>query len=108
VAASESTQAETEYRVAQLTALIANGGKRSDCIRYASDQGWNVTSRTIDNYLGRSRDQIRADWDLERPQLIAQMLTRLQRYESEAAAEKQYATAVQAVITAARLVQILK
>jgi len=108
VAASESTQAETEYRVAQITAIIARGGKRSDCIRYGSEQGWNVTTRTIENYLARSRDQIRADWDLERPQLIAQMLTRLQRYELEAASEKQYTAAIQAVVTAARLVQILK
>jgi hypothetical protein len=103
---TDSTQIET--RVAAITSLLAQGGTRSDAIRYATEQGWGVTTRTVENYLAKARQNIRSDWEIERPQLIAEMLSRLQRYEKEAANSNQYGVSVQAIVTAAKLVQILK
>ena len=50
MAASQTTQAETEMRIARCARIIANGGRRSDCIQYAATN-WGVTKRTVDNYL---------------------------------------------------------
>ena len=102
---SDSTQ--IEFRIAAITSILAHGGVRSDCIRYASEQGWGVTTRTVENYIAKAREDIKSDWELERPQLIAQMLTRLQRYERKAEEKGELTTAIQSVITQAKLVQVL-
>ncbi len=74
MAAKGTTKPETELRVARFARIIANGGRRSDCVRYASEN-WGVTERTCDKYLQLARQQLRADWDIERPHMIADLLS---------------------------------
>ena len=73
MAADKTTQAEVEMRVARLGRIIANGGKRSDCIRYAAEN-WGVSERTVDRYLMKVREQFKGDWNIERPELMAVIL----------------------------------
>lgn len=103
--AKNTTKAETELRVAEFVRIVANGGRRSDCIRYASDH-WGVTDRTVDKYLQLARDQIRADWDLERPQMVADLLSQCATLQQEARAKGQYHIALGAINTAAKLAQL--
>ena len=92
-----------DARVQAIVGVISNGGLRSDCIRFASEQGWGVTTRTVENYIAKARDLIRADFDIERPQLIAEFLKRLLKYEKQAEATNQPAVAIQAIVTMAKL-----
>tara|TARA_Y100000004_G_scaffold188276_1_gene242167 strand:+ start:10 stop:333 length:324 start_codon:yes stop_codon:yes gene_type:complete len=105
MAAKNTTKAETELRVAEFVRIVANGGRRSDCMRYAADQ-WGVSERTIDKYLALARDQIRADWDLERPQMVADLLSQCATLQQEARAKGQYHIALGAINTAAKLAQL--
>ena len=66
MAAKGSSKAETLIRVQRFSRIIANGGRRSDCVRYASEN-WGVSERTADNYLEQAREALKADWDIERP-----------------------------------------
>lgn len=105
MAAKNTTKAETELRVAEFVRIVASGGRRSDCVRYAADQ-WGVSERTIDKYLALARDQIRADWDLERPQMVADLLSQCATLQQEARAKGQYHIALGAINTAAKLAQL--
>jgi hypothetical protein len=88
MAAKGTTKAEIDQRIRQFVQIIANGGRRSDCLQYASKK-WGVTDRTADSYLAKARDQLKADWDLER-----------------ARKAKQYHIALGAINTAAKLAQL--
>ena len=59
MAAKGSNRAETEVRAQRFARIIANGGRRSDCVRYASEN-WGVTERTCDKYLEIARQQLKA------------------------------------------------
>ena len=105
MAASQTTQAETEMRIARCARIIANGGRRSDCIQYAATN-WGVTKRTVDNYLKEARTQLRADWDIERPQMIADLLSQCSTLQMEARRNGQLNIALGAINTAAKLADL--
>ena len=105
MAAKESTKAEIELRVARLARIIATGGRRSDCVRYAAEN-WGVKERTVDSYLNKARAQIRADWDIERPQMIADLLAQCSTLQMEARRAGQYHIALGAINTAAKLASL--
>jgi hypothetical protein len=97
MAAADTCQAETLMRAAEFARIIANGGRRSD---------WGVSVRTCDSYLALARDQIRADWDIERPQMIADLLSQCSTLQVEARQAGQFHIALGAINTAAKLAQL--
>jgi hypothetical protein len=105
MAARGSSRAETDQRIQEIAQIIATGGRRSDCIRYAHKK-WGVCKDTVDKYLAAARDQLRADWDIERPQMIADLLAQCSTLQLEARKAKQYHIALGAINTAARLARL--
>jgi hypothetical protein len=105
MAAKESNKAEIEVRAQRFARIIANGGRRSDCLRYASEN-WGVSDRTCDKYLEIARQQLKADWDIERPQMIADLLSQCSTLQIEARRAGQYHIALGAINTAAKLAQL--
>ena len=106
MAAKGSTKAETELRVAEFCRILAHGGKRSDCWRHAAEN-WGVSERTVDRYLELARQQIRADWDLERPQMIADLLSQCSTLQQEARNRGQLSVSLGCINTAAKLAQLI-
>jgi hypothetical protein len=100
-----STQLETQSRAARFARIVANGGRRSDCVRYATEN-WGVSERSVDKYLAIARDQLKADWDIERPQMIADLLAQCSTLQMEARRSGQLHIALGAINTAARLAQL--
>ena len=105
MAAKESNKAEIEVRAQRFARIIANGGRRSDCLRYASEN-WGVSDRTCDKYLEIARQQLKADWDIERPQMIADLLSQCSTLQMEARRAGQFHIALGAINTAAKLAQL--
>jgi nucleoside-diphosphate-sugar epimerase len=103
--AKGTTLVETEMRVQEFARIIAKGGRRSDCIRYAQEK-WGVSDDTCDRYLARARDQLRADWEIERPQMIADLLSQCSSLQQEAREAGQFHIALGCINTAARLAEI--
>ena len=103
--AKKGTKAETVIRSQKFARIIANGGRRSDCVRYASEN-WGVGERTVDKYLGIARDQLKADWDMERPQMVADLLSQCSTLQMEARRAGQYHIALGAINTAAKLAHL--
>ena len=102
----KGTQAETVVRAQRFARIIANGGGRSDCVRYASEN-WGVGDRSVDKYLEIARAELKKDWDMERPQMIADLLAQCSTLQMEARRSGQFHIALGAINTAARLAQII-
>ena len=102
----KGTQAETVVRAQRFARIIANGGRRSDCVRYASDN-WGVGERSVDKYLEIARDELKKDWDMDRPQMIADLLAQCSTLQMEARRSGQYHIALGAINTAAKLAHLV-
>ena len=105
MAAQRGTKQETIDRANRFARIIANGGRRSDCIRFASEN-WGVGDRTVDQYLKLAREMLKSDWDIERPQMIADLLSQCSTLQMEARRAGQYHIALGAINTAAKLAQL--
>ena len=101
----KGTQAETIVRSQKFARIIANGGRRSDCVRYASEN-WGVGQRTVDKYLEIARAELKKDWDMERPQMVADLLAQCSTLQMEARRSGQYHIALGAINTAAKLAHL--
>ena len=101
----KGTQAETIVRSQKFARIIANGGRRSDCVRYASEN-WGVGERSVDKYLEIAREELKKDWDMERPQMIADVLAQCSTLQMEARRSGQYHIALGAINTAAKLAHL--
>ena len=103
--AKKGTKAETVVRSQKFARIIANGGRRSDCVRYASEN-WGVGERTVDKYLNIAREELKRDWDMERPQMVADLLAQCSTLQMEARRAGQYHIALGAINTAAKLAHL--
>ena len=102
----KGTQAETVVRAQRFARIIANGARRSDCVRYASEN-WGVGESSVDKYLEIARDELKKDWDMERPQMIADLLAQCSTLQMEARRSGQYHIALGAINTAAKLAHLV-
>lgn len=105
MAAKGSNRAEAHVRAERFARIIANGGRRSDCCRYAAEN-WGVSTRTAERYLARAEELLQADWRVERPQMVADLLSQCSTLQLEARKAKQYHIALGAINTAAKLAQL--
>lgn len=101
-----STQAETQYRASRLARIVASGGKRSDCVRYATET-WGVTERTVDKYLQIARQQIREDWAHDTTQMLADLLSQTSTLHMEARKAGQLHIALGCINTMAKLAKLI-
>ena len=102
----KGTQAETIVRAQRFARIIANGGRRSDCVRYASEN-WGVGERSVAKYLQIAREELKKDWDMERPQMIADLLAQCSTLQMEARRSGQFNIALGAINTAAKLAHLV-
>jgi hypothetical protein len=102
----DSSKAEIQYRASRLARIIASGGKRSDCIRYASET-WGVTDRTTDKYLSLARQQIREDWAHDTTQMLADLLSQTSSLHMEARKAGQLHIALGCINTMAKLAKLI-
>ena len=102
----KGTQAETIVRAQRFARIIANGGRRSDCVRYASEN-WGVGERSVAKYLQIARSELKKHWDMERPQMIAELLAQCSTLQMEARRAGQFNIALGAINTAAKLAHLV-
>ena len=104
--AKKGTKIETLIRARKLGEIIARGGRRSDCIEYGS-KNWGVGYKSVDKYLEIVRAEMKADWDMERPEMVANLLAQAATLQMEAREKGHLHIALGAINTAARLAQII-
>jgi len=79
----KGSKAETIIRSQKFARIIANGGRRSDCVRYAAEN-WGVGERACCKYINIAREELKKDWDMERPQMVADLLAQCSTLQMEA------------------------
>tara|TARA_R110001592_G_scaffold71021_3_gene217307 strand:+ start:903 stop:1226 length:324 start_codon:yes stop_codon:yes gene_type:complete len=104
--ASEEYQAEVEQRINRVARLISNGGRRSDVLQMCAEK-WGLKDRQADLYLERAREKVKADYDMDRPQMLADLLSQLSTIQMEARRSGNLNIALGAINTAAKLTQLL-
>ena len=63
--------------------------------------------RSVDKYLEIARDELKKDWDMERPQMIAELLAQCSTLQMEARRAGQFNIALGAINTAAKLAHLV-
>ena len=104
--ASKSTAAKVEMRVNRVARLLANGATRSESVQYGSSE-WGVGSRQVDKYIQKARKVLRADWEIDRQTMVAELLSQLATLQKEARKTNNPSVALGCINSAARIARIL-
>lgn len=74
----KSTNGEIELRINKVFDLLISGATRAQIIQYASEKaGWNITDRTIDEYISRANERILEIGKVHRDYEFSRSLARL-------------------------------
>lgn len=105
--AKDTTLAGTEFRINRIARLLANGATRTDCLQYASKE-WRIGDRQIDNYIRRAREKIKADFEIDRAQFIAELLAQLSSLQMDARKTGNQNVALGCINTAAKIARVFE
>jgi len=97
-----ATAATLEARTAAVVALVMAGARRSDVLAHCAT-AWGLAPRSADRLLAAARLQIRSDWEVTRPELLAELLAALSQLQQQARAAGQLGTALACINAAARI-----
>ena len=84
--------------------LLSQGAARWRVLRYATEQGWGVSERTMDTYIQRATRLIAAQYEQERESFVAVQLASLDDLADKATKDRQYSAAVGARATILRVI----
>jgi hypothetical protein len=104
--AARKPNATGTYRAGILARMIAGGATRRECVQFAADE-WGVKVRTADAILAHARNMLRQDFEIEKSQFIAELLSQLATLQLEARKTGQLHVALGAINSAARLAQLV-
>lgn len=107
MARRQPTAAEMEMRVQRIARIIAKGGTRSDCLRFAATQ-WGIKDRSTDELLARARQLIKDEWrEIDREQMVADLLSQFSTLQMEARRKGNLNVALGCIHGAAKLAQLV-
>lgn len=73
------TETQYEQRVLTVVELLSRGLSRADVLRYVSEKtDWNVTERTVDNYIGRANERFAEYAELRRETEFGKAIKRVE------------------------------
>jgi len=87
-------------------ALIVQGGTRADVFAIATEQ-WGLSSRSVDRLVAKARAEIKASWELQREDLLAQLLSSLSDLQQRARETGQLGVALGCINATAKLAGLL-
>lgn len=100
------TRAEYEMRTSRVARMLASSVVRSEIIEYCQRE-WGVGRGSADNYIRDARAILKEDWDIDRQQMVAELLSQVQSIQKEARKQQNMAVALGCVNAAARITQII-
>lgn len=70
----KATKAESELRQREIYKLLCNHATQSEIVEYCETK-WGIKKAMSLQYLRRVRERVREDWDLDRRQFMADLMT---------------------------------
>ena len=83
MAKKKATQSEKEYRTYRIAGLLSRGVTRSEIIKYTAAE-WGVKLRQTEQYIADARIVLKKDFDIDRRQFTADMLSQLSTLQKDA------------------------
>ena len=96
---------EKEYRTLRIAALIGKGATRSDLLRYTANE-WGLKLRQTEQYIQDARIILKKDFDIDRRQFTADILSQLSTLQKEARNSNQLNVALGCINSMAKIAQI--
>ena len=100
-----ATQSEKEYRIDRIAAFLARGVTRSEIIKYTAAE-WGVKLRQTEQYIADARIILKKDFDIDRRQFTADVLSQLSTLQKEARNTGQLHVALGCINAMAKIAQI--
>ena len=97
---------EHAFRVNKVAKLLSTGTTRSEIIQIASDE-WGVSIRTVENYLHDAREILKKDFDIDRRQFTAEVLSQYASLAKEARKSGQLTVALGCINSMAKVGQVM-
>ena len=101
----KATQTEKEHRVLRVAALLSRGVTRSEIIKYTAAE-WGVKLRQTEQYIADARIILKKDFDIDRRQFTADVLSQLSTLQKEARNNGQLHVALGCINAMAKIAQI--
>lgn len=101
---AKCTDAEKDYRVKIVYAMLLAGNSRTQVWHYAADK-WGVSSRTSDRYIKEAREYQHRDADLERSEWMHEALAQLKEVQRAANKKNNHFAALKALELQAKLLR---
>ena len=105
VANGRTSKNEHEFRVNKVAKLLSVGSVRSDIHQFAAKE-WGVHSRTIDRYIQDAREIVKQDFDIDRRQFTADILSQYASLAKEARKAGQLHVALGCINSMAKVGQV--
>ena len=105
----KTNRSEKEFRIATVYGLLCDGKSRSSIIQFASEEtGWDVSSRTIENYIAEARERLEDDCRITREAFMAEALAGYKSIREQAERRGQLMCAKQCLDAQIALVGLAK
>ena len=101
----KATQSEKDYRTFKIAAFLARGVTRSEIIKYTAAE-WGVKLRQTEQYIADARIVLKKDFDIDRRQFTADMLSQLSTLQKEARNTGQLHVALGCINAMAKIAQV--
>ena len=105
MAKKKATQSEKEYRTYSIAGLLSRGVTRSEIIKYTAAE-WGVKLRQTEQYIADARIVLKKDFDIDRRQFTADVLSQLSTLQKEARNNGQLHVALGCINAMAKIAQI--
>ena len=105
MAKKKATQSEKEYRTYRIAGLLSRGVTRSEIIKYTAAE-WGVKLRQTEQYIADARIVLKKDFDIDRRQFTADMLSQLSTLQKEARNTGQLHDALGCINAMAKIAQV--
>ena len=101
----QATQSEKAYRTFKIAAFLARGVTRSEIIKYNAAE-WRLKLRQTEQYIQDARIILKKDFDIDRRQFTADILSQLSTLQKEARNSNQLNVALGCINSMAKIAQI--
>ena len=101
----KATQSEKDYRTFKIAAFLERGVTRSENIKYTAAE-WGVKLRQTEQYIADARIILKKDFDIDRRQFTADVLSQLSTLQKEARNNGQLHVALGCINAMAKIAQI--
>lgn len=97
--------AQTLARIPVVAGWLTEGRSRAEIVSCCGEE-WGVSARQADRLIAHAREELRQEWSLERADLVAVLLARLDREYRAASGQNNPGAAIAAVMATAKLAQL--